>query len=92
MDKEQLKQYILEFTEKNPEIYQDALLKLDEIFESAVQEYEACESRIKEEIINDPREIENPEQELLDRMAQERVRIQAEALEKAKELQTSYQS
>jgi hypothetical protein len=92
MDKEQLKQYILEFTEKNPEVYQDALLKLDEIFESAMQEYEACESKIKEEIINDPREIENPEQELLDRLAQERARIQSSALEQAQALQASYQS
>jgi hypothetical protein len=91
MNKEQLQQEILEFIEKNPQVYEDAFLKLDEIFESAMQDYEVSESRIRQEIIDDPRAIENPEQEFLDRMTQERNRIKRETLEKAQALQASYE-
>lgn len=75
-------QAIKDYVAQNPEAFEKAAVDIDTIIDEAVKQYDTAVEKIKNEIINDPNPIENPEQAMLERIKELEAQITATTIEK----------
>lgn len=79
---EQLKKEILQYAQEHHDLFEKVAFDIDEIIDQSVKEYDSAQDRVKDEIINDPMEIKNPEEEMKTRLGIEQKRIEQETEKK----------
>lgn len=77
MDISTITQAIKDYVAQNPEAFDKAAVDIDSIIDETMKHYDASVEKIKNEIINDPNPIENPEQLLLERIKELETEITA---------------
>lgn len=82
MDTLTITEAIKEYIAQNPEAFEKAAVDIDTIIDEAVKQYDTAVEKIKNEIINDPNPIENPEQAMLERIKELETQIAAATIEK----------
>jgi len=87
---EKIEKMITEYVAQHPESFLDATKAIDDLVNESMETYNAAQERIRKEIISDPHEIKDPEQEMRDRLAIERVRIEAELAQKLSNYQKTF--
>lgn len=82
MDISTITQAIKDYVAQNPEAFEKAAVDIDSIIDEAVKQYDSAVEKIKNEIINDPNPIENPEQVMLERIKGLETEITTTTIEK----------
>lgn len=82
MDISTITQAIKDYVAQNPEAFEKVAVDIDSIIDEAVKQYDSSVEKIKNEIINDPNPIENPEQVMLKRIKELETEITTDTIAK----------
>ncbi len=75
-------QLVTEYAAEHPELFESTIFHIDSLIGEAVAEYDKLSEQIKNDIINDPNPIADPQQEMRTRMKQAQTETYDRFLEK----------